>query len=256
VTSLYQYDGERLLVETHGSTVYSYTYGNALLRMNGEYSLYDGMGSARAVTDASQAVTRTMSYYAFGQLATTSGSSSTPYTFGATSGYRGDGDAGLTLVGARYYDSQVGRFVTRDTELDQKPYLYCEHDPINHLDPSGHKPPRPFGDLDHLPPGFHYDPGAGGVVPPGGSVIGNPPLSPGGGFSRPGVPGIPRGYPGEPPGQGGLPFPLPGGGIGWISGNPFTGSWGISGGWGDSGIWSGGFQIGDTGASGGAVYHF
>jgi hypothetical protein len=41
-------------------------------------------------------------------------------------------------VGARYYDAQVGRFVTRDTVLSQKPYLYCSHDPINHLDPSGH----------------------------------------------------------------------------------------------------------------------
>jgi hypothetical protein len=43
------------------------------------------------------------------------------------------------LLGARYYDPQVGVFLTRDTELDQHPYLYCNHDPINHLDPSGHK---------------------------------------------------------------------------------------------------------------------
>jgi hypothetical protein len=41
-------------------------------------------------------------------------------------------------VGARYYDPQVGLFITRDTHLDQKPYLYCEHDPVNCLDPSGH----------------------------------------------------------------------------------------------------------------------
>ena len=58
--------------------------------------------------------------------------------FGATSGYRNDGDAGLSHIGARYYDAQVGRFISRDTYLDQKPYLYCEHDPVNHLDPSGH----------------------------------------------------------------------------------------------------------------------
>lgn len=41
-------------------------------------------------------------------------------------------------VGARYYDAQVGRFVSRDTYLDQKPYLYCEHNPTNAVDPSGH----------------------------------------------------------------------------------------------------------------------
>jgi len=31
-----------------------------------------------------------------------------------------------------------GAFTTRDTYLDQKPYLYCEHDPVNAVDPSGH----------------------------------------------------------------------------------------------------------------------
>jgi hypothetical protein len=43
-------------------------------------------------------------------------------------------------VGARYYDAQVGRFVTRDTYLNQHPYLYCEHDPVNRIDPAGHFP--------------------------------------------------------------------------------------------------------------------
>ncbi len=41
-------------------------------------------------------------------------------------------------VGARYYDPQTGSFITRDTYLDQKPYLYCEHDPVNGVDPTGH----------------------------------------------------------------------------------------------------------------------
>jgi len=32
----------------------------------------------------------------------------------------------------------VGRFTTRDTYLNQPTYLYCDHDPVNNLDPSGH----------------------------------------------------------------------------------------------------------------------
>ena len=40
-------------------------------------------------------------------------------------------DAGTT-------DPQTGTFTSRDTYLDQKPYLYCEHDPVNAVDPSGH----------------------------------------------------------------------------------------------------------------------
>ena len=74
----------------------------------------------------------------FGNTVSSTGSSSDPYMYAATSGYRNDGDAGLSHVGARYYDAQVGRFTSRDTDLDEVPYLYCDHDPINHLDPSGH----------------------------------------------------------------------------------------------------------------------
>lgn len=63
---------------------------------------------------------------------------------GAGSGYRSDGfgltgGAALQKVGARYYDPALGGFLTRDTELDQKPYGYCNCDPINFTDPDGHK---------------------------------------------------------------------------------------------------------------------
>ena len=44
---------------------------------------------------------------------------------------------GLTLVGCRFYDAQVGRFITRDTYLDQAPYAYCDGDPVNAVDLSG-----------------------------------------------------------------------------------------------------------------------
>ena len=77
---------------------------------------------------------------AFGQTVASTGSSTSAYQFGATSGYRAEGDAGLTLVGCRFYDAQVGRFISRDTYLNQKPYAYCDGDPVNVTDPSGHGP--------------------------------------------------------------------------------------------------------------------
>ena len=83
-------------------------------------------------------MTASLTLSAFGQTVASSGSSSSPYQFGATSGYRAEGDAGLTLVGCRFYDAQVGRFITRDTYLNQKPYAYCDGDPVNALDPTGH----------------------------------------------------------------------------------------------------------------------
>ena len=91
------------------------------------------------MTNASQAVTASLTLSAFGQTVAGSGSSTSAYGFGATSGYRMEGDAGLTLVGCWFYDAQVGRFLTRDTYLDQAPYAYCDGDPVNATDPSGHE---------------------------------------------------------------------------------------------------------------------
>ena len=139
VTTSFLYDGGGVLLEKQGSTTTAtYTYGNSLIRKDGETPLFDGLGSERTVTNSSQAVTASLTLSAFGQTVVSTGSSSSAYGFGATSGYRTEGDAGLTLVGCRFYDAQVGRFITRDTYLDQKPYAYCDGDPVNGVDPTGH----------------------------------------------------------------------------------------------------------------------
>ena len=139
VTTSFLYDGGSVLLEKQGSTTSAtYTYGNSLIRKDGETPLFDGLGSERTVTNSSQSVTASLTLSAFGQTVASSGSSTSAYQFGATSGYRTEGDAGLTLVGCRFYDAQVGRFITRDTYLDQRPYAYCDGDPVNATDPSGH----------------------------------------------------------------------------------------------------------------------
>ena len=57
---------------------------------------------------------------------------------------RNDGEAGLSHVGARYYEPAVGRWTSADKwlgdlyrPLSLNRYLYCEDDPVNHVDPSG-----------------------------------------------------------------------------------------------------------------------
>ena len=71
------------------------------------------------------------------------GSTTLPYLWQASSGYVGRGDGptnspGYLKVGARYYDPVNGRFITRDTDLNQSPYAYCDGDPVNFTDPNGH----------------------------------------------------------------------------------------------------------------------
>jgi len=94
-------------------------------------------GSERTVTNSSQTVTGSVNFGAFGQVAGSTGCSANPYMYAGDWGYRNDGDAGLMHVGARNYDAQVGRFITRDTVLSEHPYLYCEHEPVGFVDPSG-----------------------------------------------------------------------------------------------------------------------
>jgi RHS repeat-associated protein len=145
------------------------------VRKDGEFPLFDGLGSERTVTNAGQTVIGTISYDAFGQTIGTTGSSTNPYLFAATWGYRNDGDAGLMHVGARYYDAQVGRFLTRDTVLSEHPYLYCEHEPVNSVDPSGH-----FGVMGFLGAtfgalavsAFIIGTGGTGLIVVGGAVVG------------------------------------------------------------------------------------
>ncbi|HEX9060576.1 MAG TPA: RHS repeat-associated core domain-containing protein [Clostridia bacterium] len=57
-----------------------------------------------------------------------------------------DKETGTIYLRARYYNPAVGRFITEDSYLgkDNDPlslnlYTYCENDPINSIDPSGHE---------------------------------------------------------------------------------------------------------------------
>ena len=119
-------------------------YGNGLVSTGGETLLYDGLGAVRQTTGSgSPAVQWSGSYQGYGMTSSSSGSTGNPYRWGAESGYRSDGfgptyAAPLQKVGARYYDPEFGCFLTRDTELGQKPYAYCDSNPINCTDPSGH----------------------------------------------------------------------------------------------------------------------
>src|SRR5579864_747255 len=106
--------------------------------------LTDGHGDLRTVTNASQTVTATGNNEAYGTSVGGTGSSGTPYQYGATSGYRNDGDAGLLHSGARWYDPTIGRWISADTTLgdtanplSRNRYAYCEGDPVDAVDPDG-----------------------------------------------------------------------------------------------------------------------
>jgi RHS repeat-associated protein len=116
------HDGGRIVLELQGGNVTAiYSYGNSLIARNGEVVLSDGLGTTRATVDSAQAVTSTLTTEAFGNPVAQWGNSANPYRFAGAWGYRDDGDAGLLHVGARYYDLQAGRFISRDAVLSEHP---------------------------------------------------------------------------------------------------------------------------------------
>jgi RHS repeat-associated protein len=110
--------------------------GNAL-----SYLHTDGLGSVVLETTKTGAVAADQRYYAYGRRLDTSGhiSGEQDYT-----GQRLDA-TGLLYYNARYYDPQLGQFVSPDTLvpeptsfLDYNRYLYARGNPLKYSDPTGH----------------------------------------------------------------------------------------------------------------------
>ncbi len=75
----------------------------------------DGQGSITEVTDGTGAVVQRYSYEAFGTMLASPGIVSQSYTF---TGRELDAETGLYYYRARYYDSNLGRFLTVDPIID------------------------------------------------------------------------------------------------------------------------------------------
>ncbi|MFN8331861.1 MAG: RHS repeat-associated core domain-containing protein [Saprospiraceae bacterium] len=98
----------------------------------GEPPLYNGV---RYFVD------QAIDYYPFGKVLREyilSGSSNTKYK---STGHERDKETSLDYRLARYYDSEIGRFLAvdpmKEKHLDHSPYSYCANNPILFLDPDG-----------------------------------------------------------------------------------------------------------------------
>ena len=128
-----------------------------------KYYLYDHLGNTRMVYHVEcklvQAgepplyngvryfVDQAIDYYPFGKVLREyilSGSSNTKYK---STGHERDKETSLDYRLARYYDSEIGRFLAVDPRADKypdwNPYNYTLNNPINLIDPDGQAPDDP-----------------------------------------------------------------------------------------------------------------
>jgi RHS repeat-associated protein len=102
------------------------------------YHLYDQLGSTRRLLDSSQVTTDTYSYYAFGEVRTSSGSTANPFKFVGQLGYYSDGATAFDYVRARYYAPGWGRFASVDpVEKGARAYVYTDGNPLARVDATG-----------------------------------------------------------------------------------------------------------------------
>ena len=133
---------------------------------NSEYYYYrNGQGDIIGIIDSTGSIAAKYSYDAWGTpIAITDGAGNdvsgnvshianiNPFRY---RGYFYDVETGLYYLQSRYYDSQVGRFLNADSQLNISlgviginMFIYCLNNPINKIDCDGNKPGDLFDTMD------------------------------------------------------------------------------------------------------------
>jgi RHS repeat-associated protein len=100
---------------------------------------YDGVGNTVAITDSSETVVNSYDYSPFGMIISESEGFAQPFKFVGKLGVMAEGD--FYSMRARYYDPQVGRFISEDPlgfdGGDVNLYVYGRNNPLLVVDPWG-----------------------------------------------------------------------------------------------------------------------
>jgi RHS repeat-associated protein len=127
-----------VLSNVAGSTTTNYL--PSISSRTGSTSTFSHSGIKNGIlqTNSSQSNTAAKRYDAFGNELSTSGTWQTRFDYGGGLGYQRDDESGYKLLGHRYYDPEIGRFLTRDlVKAGRNWYAYCESNPITGADPNG-----------------------------------------------------------------------------------------------------------------------
>jgi RHS repeat-associated protein len=161
-TTNYLYDGRNLLeeVDTSGNVVARYTdsahdagswqLDQPLAELRSGTTIYyqqDGLGSVTSLSNSTGTFVNTYTYDSYGKLSASTGAAVNPFQYTARDF---DAEIGIYQYRFRYYDQNVGRFLSEDPlGFGGGPnfYAYVTNDPVDIVDPFGLKgrrrPPIP-----------------------------------------------------------------------------------------------------------------
>jgi RHS repeat-associated protein len=149
VSAVYAYDGSEILKETRSDhTSYLYIHGPRFDEPLGRedqagnrvYYHADGLGSITKITDASGAVVHSYQYDPWGNIESDTGSLNVDGVKYAFTGREWDHETGLYYYRARYYDPELGRFISEDPiglAGGSNAYRYAGDRPSSSTDPLG-----------------------------------------------------------------------------------------------------------------------
>lgn len=129
------------------STIYLFAGSErvAAKQSDGPTRIYhsDHIGSANVITDFSGASVEVTENTPFGSISRREGAVNVAHKF---TGQRLDDEIDLYFYNARYYDPEIGRFISPDSIIpnpssaqDLNRYTYACNNPLAYVDPSGHK---------------------------------------------------------------------------------------------------------------------
>jgi len=132
-------------LDSSNTPTVSYVYGDDLIKQsraaNDSYYLYDGLGSTRALSNATGTITDTYDYSAYGVEIDSTGTTENNYKY---VGEQFDTESGNYYLRARYLNPATGRFISQDTfqgwendPVTLHKYIYANANPANNIDPSG-----------------------------------------------------------------------------------------------------------------------
>jgi RHS repeat-associated protein len=147
-TTRYLWDGNQLVMEldSAGAPIREYAFYPGIdsphsVRRSSDGAIFyyamEAPGQVTGLVSANNEVAAEYAYTPWGEPLSESGSVDQPLRYGAR---EYDGETGLYSFRARYYDAELGRFISEDPiglAGGINPYAYVGDDPVNFTDPSG-----------------------------------------------------------------------------------------------------------------------